>query len=605
MATTDATEELLGILLERASSEEQKTFFRNNAMYLQYDQRKDFIVDLDSVVEDIGFVRKGKAKESLVQHLELGIDYMLHDGGSKKVLPRPGKRCSDTELSASLSAPQNGGQNKETILMTVHGFKHLCMSVRTERGRETRRYFIMMEEVLLEYLKRKQSENNLNVRLARHETLLEDHIGVECTYVIIVAWISAVSYIIKVGETRDLKTRLLGLKSQYGMAILLDVFATTDAHGFEQQILHIPMFQCCKHHELVNGHRGHELFLVDAEHSYNVFFQPVIKKRFTEHAKSTSTYEECEQRLESRRLDLMESLLASTRFDASQIIEFVSKLRGGEKAGFPKVPAHPVEPETDQEPSSSARAARELEDLTTSGDDLRDKADASLDEEAPAASSVPYNAHRPMDSRVQQYDAVMNLVAVHEGIREAARALAGSKPSSVRTACLSNTLYLGHRWLLVDRDELSGQSRSESMPPTAPPRRREGRVAQLSPDASSIMTVYQDQVAAAESVGLAGACSITNALKKGMAAKGFRWARLEDCSAEMMAAWTAAGSPEGPNRGSRRGHQVCLIDPTSGEVVRTFDTMSDAVHAMRTSHKQIHTSFQKQAVYMGFRWTVV
>ena len=87
--------------------------------------------------------------------------------------------------------------------------------------------------------------------------------------------------------------------------------------------------------------------------------------------------------------------------------------------------------------------------------------------------------------------------------------------------------------------------------------------------------------------------------------KGERWARLEDCSAEMMAAWTAAGSPEGPNRGSRRGHQVCLIDPTSGEVVRTFDTMSDAVHAMRTSHKQIHTSFQKQAVYMGFRWTVV
>ncbi|PNG98982.1 hypothetical protein TSOC_015247, partial [Tetrabaena socialis] len=51
-------------------------------------------------------------------------------------------------------AEHRGGSNKEHILLTIHGFKQLCMSANTEKGRRVREYYISMEEILFEYTRR-------------------------------------------------------------------------------------------------------------------------------------------------------------------------------------------------------------------------------------------------------------------------------------------------------------------------------------------------------------------------------------------------------------------------------------------------------------------
>ncbi|PNH03000.1 hypothetical protein TSOC_010985 [Tetrabaena socialis] len=48
-------------------------------------------------------------------------------------------------------AEPRGGSNKEQILMTIHGFKQLCMAANTDKGRRVREYYISMEGILFEY----------------------------------------------------------------------------------------------------------------------------------------------------------------------------------------------------------------------------------------------------------------------------------------------------------------------------------------------------------------------------------------------------------------------------------------------------------------------
>ncbi|PNH03856.1 hypothetical protein TSOC_010047 [Tetrabaena socialis] len=47
-----------------------------------------------------------------------------------------------------------GGRPNAQILMTIHGFKQLCMSANTDKGRRVREYYISMEEVLFEFTRR-------------------------------------------------------------------------------------------------------------------------------------------------------------------------------------------------------------------------------------------------------------------------------------------------------------------------------------------------------------------------------------------------------------------------------------------------------------------
>ncbi|PNH01652.1 hypothetical protein TSOC_012439 [Tetrabaena socialis] len=129
--------ELLDILRSELTGHEQQLFITGFAAYLQYDSRKDFVVDLDNVYTWLGFTRKNNTKRLLAQSLTEGVHYR-----SGPVLLLPKEQQKDEH---------RGGSNKEQILMTIHGFKQLCMAANTEKGRRVREYYISMEGVLFEY----------------------------------------------------------------------------------------------------------------------------------------------------------------------------------------------------------------------------------------------------------------------------------------------------------------------------------------------------------------------------------------------------------------------------------------------------------------------
>ena len=89
----------------------------------------------------VGFTRKDSAKKAVVKYLKEGEHFTTEVSG--EILLRQ---------LAEQDSDHWGGHNKETVLMTVHGFKQLCMAAKrsfagsfaasnTEAARRVRDYY--------------------------------------------------------------------------------------------------------------------------------------------------------------------------------------------------------------------------------------------------------------------------------------------------------------------------------------------------------------------------------------------------------------------------------------------------------------------------------
>ena len=158
MASTSVTQtlpnDLLSLLKAELTGEEQELFLQGFHLYLRYDPKTDFVIDLEDVYEWLGFSRKDPANTILVKRLQEGRHYK-------------------TVFSASAEKP-NGGRPTEQILMTVHGFKQLCMQAGTAKAQRVREYYLTMEEVLFEYTRQQLAERTVSeARLLDEKAHLE------------------------------------------------------------------------------------------------------------------------------------------------------------------------------------------------------------------------------------------------------------------------------------------------------------------------------------------------------------------------------------------------------------------------------------------------
>lgn len=176
-------------------------FVNHFHMYLLAKQ-DEFVIDLDDVYEWIGFTQKHHAKRALVRVLTENESYIITKGNDDD---------------------GRGGHNKDVIMMTVRGFKKLCMSSGTEKGQEVREYYIAMEEILLEQtlsqvksqqiLINEQNQELIDVianRDALEDTLnsLEETMNTKVLYI----WQSdarhGASYHVKIGVTDNCCNRI-------------------------------------------------------------------------------------------------------------------------------------------------------------------------------------------------------------------------------------------------------------------------------------------------------------------------------------------------------------------------------------------------------------
>jgi hypothetical protein len=139
---------------------EQQLFVTSFYCYLNYDQKKDFVIDLDNVWNWLGFSQKIRAKNLLERQFILDIDYKIS-------LAQPGEHIK-------------GGHNKEIIMLTVKAFKSFCLKAGTKKADEVHDYFMKLEEILHEVVQEENSELKIQLEantiqsIKDKDQLLED-----------------------------------------------------------------------------------------------------------------------------------------------------------------------------------------------------------------------------------------------------------------------------------------------------------------------------------------------------------------------------------------------------------------------------------------------
>ena len=231
---------------ERFTDTEQQMFVASFYCYLNYNQKNDFVIDLDDVWKWMGFSQKVNAKTLLEKQFIIDIDY------TKSLL-----------LQQKQSDHTKGGHNKETIMLSIRTFKLFCLRAGTKKAEQIHDYYIKLEEILQEIVE--EESNELKLQLEQKTTQLEQHIilseeeklkirektlleqfphNTQCFYYGFIDNLSDKNErLIKFGNSNFLKNRVSAHKKTYLKFRLVNVFKVENKIQIENAMKEHPLFK--------------------------------------------------------------------------------------------------------------------------------------------------------------------------------------------------------------------------------------------------------------------------------------------------------------------------------------------------------------------------
>ena len=139
---------LLKKIQTKFTDQDQQMFVASFYCYLNYNQKNDFVVDLDNVWKWMGFQYKLNAKRLLEKQFIVDQDYKIS-------LIRLDEQSAHTK----------GGHNRETIMLNIRTFKLFCLKAGTKKAEQIHDYYINLEETLQEIIQ--EESNELKIQLEK------------------------------------------------------------------------------------------------------------------------------------------------------------------------------------------------------------------------------------------------------------------------------------------------------------------------------------------------------------------------------------------------------------------------------------------------------
>jgi phage anti-repressor protein len=140
----DVQTKMVGLMNEEFTESEQQWYIANLYIYMNYHATNDFPINLENVFKMIGFANKGNAMKTIKSNFIENEDY-------KVALFHTEKRKNE------------GGHNKEKIMLNVDTFKNLCMIAKTDKGKEIRKYYVKLENIYNKIIKEEIEENKKEI----------------------------------------------------------------------------------------------------------------------------------------------------------------------------------------------------------------------------------------------------------------------------------------------------------------------------------------------------------------------------------------------------------------------------------------------------------
>lgn len=232
---------------------EQQLFVSSFFCYLNYDKNTDFVIDLDDVWKWLGFQQKYHAKVALERFFQLDIDFKkTAPAVAGAVFEIENTFIQNNEEENTAKTKQNGGQNRQIVMLTIKCFKSLCLKAQTQKASEIHDYYIKMEDMLHEIIDEETNElrllleqkNNIilktkkeNQRAVEQATTAQFPVNTECIYFgTIDNTNEQKETLIKFGHTNDLGTRLQDHRKKYENFILVAAFRVQNKVEIENLI---------------------------------------------------------------------------------------------------------------------------------------------------------------------------------------------------------------------------------------------------------------------------------------------------------------------------------------------------------------------------------
>uniref|UniRef100_A0A6C0B655 MSV199 domain-containing protein n=1 Tax=viral metagenome TaxID=1070528 RepID=A0A6C0B655_9ZZZZ len=554
---------------------EQQMFISSFYCYLNYDDKRDFVIDLDGIWKWIGFSQKVNAKVLLEKNFIENTDY---------------------KITGSLERNQKdarGGHNKEVIMLTINTFKRFCLKAGTKKSDEIHEYYIKMEktlqevvmeecQALAEQLKNTKKElenihitnaNDASIKEADFQKKLKNQkiierekilltqfsVSIPIVYIIRVKTFENGQYIVKIGESRrGITGRYNEHKSKYKECVLLDAFAVNRSKDFESYIHNYKPIRNNRVRDLEGHENELELFLIGKELTYQMILDAINSQ--IDNYQESSTHK-LELEIEKLKLELEKKDNVSDE----KINLLISKM--GINALHEKI-----------------------DNLEKNINQLVDKLGATTAPKTVTGFQEPLVTLGP---RVQQINPeTMELIKVYESASQLMAENRVIKRPSLTKAVVANTVYCGFRWMFVERDQ--DASKTDAVQPTKQTRVQNlGYIAKLTADETEILNVYLDRKTAATMNGFESSSALDTPVKNGTIVKGHIYKLFSECNARTKFVEKHGQEPLLYKNG------FGVFNAATGQLMREYGSRYDCIRFEKISDKTIAKSMEKNVPYNG------
>ena len=649
-------DDLLQLMKIQMSTEQEQIFMTSHYLYLQYgtDNTK-FVVNFDEVWKNVDFSRRDNAKRILDKNFIEHIDYKKlapQLGGAsleEKAAPHLGgaafinKECENNEKAALLlgkAAPQLGGaafttkknlggsgQNKENILLTVDCFKNFCMLAATPKAKEIRTYYIKMENIMHEYYKNFKSKNNelqttlqlsqnsfqqsqsslqlsqsalqqsiKETAIKRHEVLIESNLNKWVVYFCRIQLREDGSFILKIGETIDIKNRMDALKCNFETnIILLDVFRCENSIKFEKSLHNSNELTKYKYNQL--EHKNKKLS-TEAYHIPNQKeYEKIVKFANTEMHKYNNI-ELTKLRIEEKKMDLVASFIPFCK-SYDELMNILNKITSPihfEIELKEKIIKEIENIETIEEIEVDEKEEIECDrKRNCKEEEIKKEIKEKLEEEVPNSSTGPI-------VQIYHKSDLTKVVHVYNSIIEATRDFNYNNKvasfTSIKKAHQYKTIYQDHRWHFIsNRQEPNLQQPRNIGETMVTQERNQGQIAMLNIDKTKIIKVFKLSKDAAKEI-LQHPSAMCTAIKHSSPLNNHYWIHWENVDVLLQDEFLKLNLPP-TKQPNIRGIQIKQIHPITNEIVKLFVSYTDIQKELKISVKKIKELIESNEIYKG------
>jgi hypothetical protein len=565
---------LLNKIKENFSDTEQQLFIGSFYCYLNYDIKKDFVVDLDNVWKWMGFSQKYNAERMLEKQFIIEIDY-------KKLAPQGGGANSDNKHSAfsaekaTSDKPIHGGHNIKKIMMTIRCFKSLCLKAQTKKASEIHEYYMKMEEVLHEViaeegtelkqkmeeqkklLDKKTEELRITPELERHRVLLKEYgcINGSLVYIVRIKLCEKGKYIIKIGESRKgIKNRFNEFKNKYGsQIIILDCFQVHDSAGLEKHLHHHSEIHPHKVKNLEGHENEQELFMIGDTLTYQRLIQII----------ETSISSFNNPNIENERLKLEnEQLRSQTKQVDHPSIQEILKINN--------------------------ILLQKIDRVEASNKEIMSRLNAMQTKTTTSCSQPdPHIGPRLQKINPETFE----LIHVYETVTECMKEDNTLKRPSINKAAQENTVYHGFRWKTVDRNL---DANIVTIEPTKITKiQKNGYIAKVNKEKTEILSIYINRKTAAKCNNYPCISSLDNVVKNGTLKDNHYYQLFEECDVALQNKWKAL-------KGDTVLYQDGIGQYKDGTLITEFISRHDCVSKAGISQKSLAKVLDKDLKYNDY-----